>query len=439
MERKPLLAVVYSPRSRPWWEIAEAAADVCRLLWIADEAELGTTARVLRKLGKVIDATGRGDEDLAAAVRAERPDGITSYFDDDLYRQASLASALGLPGPSVDAVERLNDKLLQRRALEAAGVPQPGFTAIGEVADSIEIDRLCETLTFPMMLKPRDGTASRDIYSIRDREDLVEGLKNVDHPSHMILEERMADTPASDACADQVSVDTIVSRGTFSHFGVLGFFPIAPPFRLSGCFFPSDVPRSDIPELFSLAAASIRAVGADSGCFRTEIKRTPDGWKIIEINGRPSGVTPALVKLASGVPVLQLNMRLALGEHVVVEGPVPCERIAYRYFREPPESALRVSMISRLNELRERDGVLEIDVFKEIGDSVDWRNGSMDRVFQVTGAVTDYVELAEHYRACSSEDFVTYEYQCSLEEQAGPGESASPSGSGLDARLDRAV
>ena len=411
MDDKPLLAVVYSPRSKPWWEIAEAAGAVCRLLWIADETALGTTARVLRKLGKVIDTAGLMEEDLVAAVRAQHPDGVTCYVDKDLPRQAVLTTALGLPGPAVDAVTRLNDKLLQRQALEAAGLPVPRFTPIKDNLDSVEIDRLCQTLRFPMLIKPRQGTASRDIVPIADREELVSTLEDVARPSEMILEERMADTPSPDPSADQVSVDTVASSGTLSHLGILGFFPIAPPFRLSGCFFPADLPRSEVPELFALAAACIQAIGADTGCFRTEIKRTPHGWKIIEINGRPSGVTPALVQLASGVPVLELNMRLALGERVTVEGPVPCDRISYRYFSQPPTSAVTVSVISRLNDLRERAGVLDIDVFKEIGDPVDWRNGSLDRVFQVTGTVANYAELAEHFRACSADSFVAYEHQ----------------------------
>jgi biotin carboxylase len=309
-------------------------------------------------------------------------------------------------------VTRLTDKLLQRQALEAAAVPEPRFTAINDDRDIVdEIDRLCEILRFPMLLKPRDGSASRDILLIADREDLVTALKNLERPSDMILEERMADTSRPDPFADQVCVETIVSRGASRHLGILGYFPIAPPFRLSGLFFPADIPGTEVTELFGLATESIGAIGAEIGCFRTEIKRTPDGWKIIEINGRPSCVTPALVQLASGVPVLQLSMRHALGEHVVVEGPVPCDRIAYRYIGEPPMTALRVGTISRLTELRERAGVLEIDVFKKIGDPVDWRNGSLDRVFQVTGTAADYVELAEHYHACSADSFVTYEYQ----------------------------
>ena len=410
MDTKPLLAVVYSPRSRSWWEVYEAARNVCRLLWITDESALGSTARMLHKVGTVVDSSGCTQAELVAAIQAERPQGITSYFDDDLQLQAALACALGLPGPSVDAVALLTDKLLQRRALEAAGVPIPRFTAIEATVDALEIDRLCETLSFPVLLKPRDGTASRDIVAIQDRDDLVLGLSGVTCPSRMILEEQMADCAPCGPWADQVSVDTIVSRGNLSHLGVLGFFPIEPPFRLSGCFFPADVPQADISELFELAGASIRAVGADSGCFRTEIKRTPEGWKIIEVNGRPSGVTPALVQHAAGVPLLELSMRLALGEHVVVEGPVPCARISYRYFRAPPTTAQRVEVISRLNELRERPGVIDIDVFKETGDAVDWRNGSLDRVFQVTGTVGDYEELAEHLYACSANSYVTYEH-----------------------------
>ena len=184
-----------------------------------------------------------------------------------------------------------------------------------------------------------------------------------------------------------------------------------PPFRSSGGFFPADVPPSDIPELFNLATASVRALGSDFGFYRTEIKLTPHGCKIIEINGRPTGLTPTVVKLASGVPLLQLGMQLALGEHVVLEGPVSCDRIAYRYYHEPPISARRVLAITGLGHLGERPGVLQIDVHKQVGDPVDWRSGSLDKVFQVTGTVGDYAELAEHYAVCAANSYVTYAHE----------------------------
>jgi argininosuccinate lyase len=147
------------------------------------------------------------------------------------------------------------------------------------------------------------------------------------------------------------------------------------------------------------------------GCCRTEIKLSPQGRKIIEVNGRPTGLTPATVKLAAGLPLLQLSMRLALGEHVVLDGPLTCDKVAYRFYREPPISAEKVISISGLEELRKRPGVVQLDVHKQAGDPVDWRSGSLDKIFQVTGAVADHAELAEHYRACAEDVVVTYQHR----------------------------
>lgn len=412
--QEPLLAIVFSSRSRSWTEIVEAGADLCRFLWIVDcrEPDMGDTVRVLRRFGKVIDTAGCTPEKVIQHIHGEHPDGIASFFDTDLHRQAWMAAALGLPSPSVRATARLTDKLLQRKALEAAGVPGPRFSAINESVDQSEIDRLCGALRFPMVIKPRDGTACRDVLPVADADALTRILAEAEHPSEMILEERMEDLPPSSApYADRVSIDSIVSRGVFSHIGITGLFPMVEPFRSSGGFFPAEVPDSDIPELFALTTAAIQALGADFGCYRTEIKLTPNGRKIIEVNGRPSGLTPVNVKLASGLPLLQMCMRLGLGEHVVIEGPIKCDRVAYRFYCEPPMSAQRYVGSTGLEALSRLPGIVQIDLHKSSGDPVNWRNGSLDKIFQVTGAVADHAELAEHYRACTEDVVVTYEHE----------------------------
>jgi glucosamine--fructose-6-phosphate aminotransferase (isomerizing) len=58
-------------------EIVDAAADVCRLLWIVDEPKLAAGTRaVLRRLGTVVDAAGCTPEELIMLVDAERPDAL---------------------------------------------------------------------------------------------------------------------------------------------------------------------------------------------------------------------------------------------------------------------------------------------------------------------------------------------------------------------------
>jgi biotin carboxylase len=412
LSREPLLAVVYNPRSRPWSEVVDTASGLCRLLWVVDSSKpgVGVVTGVLRKFGKVIDAAGCTDQQLVHSVYAERPDGVTSYSDADLHRQAWLAEALQLPSPTVRSVTLLTDKLLQREALETAGVAQPRFSAVREPADWSEVERLSGLLRFPVMLKPRDGSACRGISSVDDPDELARLLKEIEHPVGMIVEERMEDLVGTAApYADRVSIDSIVSRGVISHLGITGLFAMAPPFRSRGGFFPAQVAPAEITEMFAMATACIEALGSGFGCYRTEIKLTPEGRKIIEVNGRPTGLTPGVVKLAAGLPLLQMCMRLALGEHIVVEGPVHCDAIAYRYYDEPPMSAEKVIGISGLEQLRQLPGVVRVDVHKSPGDPVDWQNGSLDKVFQVTGTVKDYAELAEHYRACTEDVVVSYQ------------------------------
>lgn len=414
MAQGPLLAVVYEPRSRPWAEIVEAASGVCRLLWVVDSTVPGTevVAKALRRFGTVVDVGDCSGQQIIQRVYAERPDGIVSYTDDDLHRQAWLAEALGLPSPSVRAAALLTDKLLQREALAAAGLPVPKFSSVRTPADKSEVARLCESLSFPMLLKPRDGAGCRNIVPVADEDELERLLEDLDNPVGAILEEQMSDCEATGApYADRVSLDSVVSGGVVSHIGVTGLFSMVPPFRSSGGFFPADLPERAQSELFELASSCVAALGCDFGCFRTEVKLTPDGYKIIEVNGRPTGLTPPTVKLASGLPLLQMCIRLAVGEHVVVSRPVPCERVAYRYYREPPMSAERVVAITGLKELGQLPGVVQVDVLKGIGDGVDWHNGSLDRIFQVTGTVAGYAELAEQYRACSNDVVVTYEHR----------------------------
>jgi biotin carboxylase len=409
-EQKPLLGVVYSPRSRPWMEIAEAAADTCRLLWILKESEFGSTVRALRKVGRVVDIEGRTPEEILQIVHAERPDGITCYWDPDLHLQAWIATALELPTTPIATVARLNDKLLQREAHRSAGVPVPRFSAVSDAPDDAEVARLSADVGFPALLKPRNGTACQGIQLVEDSPELGRLLRDLDHPGQMILEERMEDLPAVGPYADRVSIETIACEGNYGHLGVTGLFQMKPPFRSTGGFFPAQLSPSETPEFFDLATTAIKALGSDFGFYRTEIKLTPQGPKIIEINGRPTGLTPTVVRLASGLPLLQLAMRLALGERIVVNGPVSCDRIAYRYYAEPPMSATKVLAIGGLSALADLPGVRQIDVHKEVGDAVDWRHGSLDKIFQVTGTVENYTELAEHHAACADESYVTYEH-----------------------------
>ncbi|HXW80938.1 MAG TPA: ATP-grasp domain-containing protein [Acidimicrobiales bacterium] len=385
---------------------------MCELLWVIDTRVPGTSliAQVLQRVGQVVDIAECTDQQLVQRAYDAGTKGVVSYLDPDLHRQAWLAEALDLPTSSVRATALLTDKLLQREALAVAGVAQPRFSAVREPVDDHEVDRLCGELDFPLLFKPRDGMACRGISAVHDEEELRRLLRATERPAEMLLEELMPDcAPTGAPYAGRVTVESVESRGVTSHYAIIGLFSMVPPFRSSGGFFPADVPPDEAQEILALATGAIKALGSGFGCYRTEVKLTPDGPKVIEVNGRPTGLTPATVELAAGFDVMAMSMRIALGEHIVLEGQLVNQGVAYRYYGEPPMSAERVLTIEGLEKLQDLGGVTSVEVHKAAGDPVDWRNGSLDRIFQVTGLVGDYAELARHHRAFAEDVIITYQ------------------------------
>jgi len=116
---------------------------------------------------------------------------------------------------------------------------------------------------------------------------------------------------AERAFADYVSVESLVAYGEISHLAVTGRFPLARPFRETGMFIPADLPQAQQAVVLEVATAALRALGVQTGCFHTEIKLTPSGPRVIEVNGRLGGGVPDMLFQASGVSLLPLPFALS--------------------------------------------------------------------------------------------------------------------------------
>jgi biotin carboxylase len=146
-----------------------------------------------------------------------------------------------------------------------------------------------------------------------------------------------------------------------------------------------------------------------TGGFHTEIKLTPDGPRVLEVNGRLGGGVPEMLSQASGVSIMRLSMRVALGERVVVDGPVPCARVGWRFLFQPPASARRVVGIEGLDRLAELAGVNTIFVNRSPGDPVDWREGTRHYIYSAFGVSADYDGLLEVDRFLHEQVSILYD------------------------------
>jgi biotin carboxylase len=168
-------------------------------------------------------------------------------------------------------------------------------------------------------LKPVDLCAGMYVRLVRDESELEDGLRALDtvptnarqqpRRTRYLLEEYMT--------GEEVSVETATDHGQTSVIGItdktLGGFPA---FIEVGHMFPARLERRDALATQDLVRQALTAVELDHGVAHTEVKLTPRGPRIVEINARLGGnYIPDLVRKVTSVDIPQVMVQLALGEH----------------------------------------------------------------------------------------------------------------------------
>ena len=390
---------------------------MCDLVWVVDSNDAAAwMVRLVRKLGRLVDIAGMTEEEAADALGALHPDGIVAYADAQMATAAELGERLGLDYHDRVVAERLLDKVAQRQALRDGGLPVPTCVAVPARATPDAMDEVLAAIEFPVVIKPRQGAASRDTHMVHDEKTLralIAEQSTDDDESTMVVESYMvgASPPPSGLFSDYVSVESVVAAGEISHLAVTGRLPQDEPFRETGLVIPSDFDPALQEEILALATAAIRAVGVRVGCLHTEIKVTTNGPRVIEVNGRIGGFVPQTLKLASPTTDLfELSRRVALGEKVVFDGLVPTTGVGYVIAQQPPIGAQRVSNVEGLDRLADYPGVDAVALSRKAGDEVDWRKGSHEYVFSVLGNVPQHEDMEKLEQFIADEVTVTYEW-----------------------------
>jgi biotin carboxylase len=409
----PLVAVGYGPRCVPVMQLAEAAAGVCDLLWMIDGAQPGMPemAELLQRFGPVLDLSGLGVAQMATLLSAYEPDALVTYLDTGMVAYAELAEALGLPFHSPATAAALTDKSRQRQVLAAAGLDMPPCHVVRPDQREGDLAHAESEVGWPAILKPRSAQGSRYTFLARDPTEL-DRLLTALGPGRpdMVLEGYLADVPARAGAsyAAYVSVESVVASGVISHLALTGRFPLAENFRETGFFIPAALEEGEQASVLALATAAIEALDIRIGCLHTEIKFTPGGPRLIEVNGRVGGGVPEMLERAAGIPLLEYTLRIGLGEEIRVSGPVATERIGYRFFLQPPAVSATVAAIDGIDKVSDFPGVDTISVHHGPGADLDWRDGTRNHIMAVVGSAADYAELAAVNRLLLQEVTVTY-------------------------------
>ncbi len=412
---KPRLVVPYGRMTLSPMTLAQAASGLCELLWLVNlsEPEAAEAERIMKRLGIVVNVDGVAPEDWAAVVEPYRPTGIVSFSDANMPELAELSDALGLHFHSPEVVARFRDKSEQRAAFRAAGLPTPQLLVIPAGVTEAEVRRIVAGASYPAVLKPRYGNDSRLVSLVDGPDTLLELLGQLTaepEPWDMVLEDYLGDIAPclGEGFANYLSVESFTVGGAISHFATTGRFPPAEPFRETGFFIPSSVEGADAETVQALATAALSALGVTTGCTHTEIKFTPAGPRVIEVNGRLGGGIPLMFELSTGASAIRLAMEIAVG---VTPSPLPepsRDALGFRFMFQGPTWAREVTAVKGLDKVGAMPEVRLVVLHRPPGTPIDWRIGNHDYVFAVAGIAAGYDDVRRIQRVIDETVTVSY-------------------------------
>jgi biotin carboxylase len=308
----------------------------------------------------VLKATARLSIDGVLTVSADRAVPVV----------AAVAEARGLPGIGVETAHLLTHKVAMRRRLADAGVPQPRFAAIRTLS---ERRRAADEVGFPAVLKPADSGGQRGLFR-------VESVDDIDAHLH----EALNASPTGEAILEQYIEGTEMNGIVIARQNDAIPLTLSDRLRPPGVGFgvgwihvyPATTFGAQLEESERVAVHTVHALGLKNAVAFPQLIASPDGSvQVVECAARiPGGQMADLVRFAVGVDLVDVQLRMALGEelpdelvHAQFKQP-----LAIRFFTaEPgPLPTGRVKRIGPLDKVLAFPGVVQADVYLQVGETI---------------------------------------------------------------------
>lgn len=321
---------------------------------------------------------------IAGRFRREEIAGVTTTSDFYVQAAAGIADWLVLPANPVAAVTCCRDKTATRRALAAAGVPQPRFRVVRGADDVAEA---VAEVGLPCVVKPADDSGSRNVLLCSTVAEAAAQVKRI-----LAIRLNVRGLPASRTAlveeyldAPEFSVETFHMGTEVVFAGITAKRLTAPPFFAeTGHDFPARLAPPVAGEVLRTTRAALDAVGMRFGPCHTEVRLTATGAAVIEINPRlAGGMIPELIKLATGVDLLEQQVRAAAGMPVSF-GQTAAGHAGIRFLAAGrPGTLLRVDGTERAERIA---GIERVVVTVPAGSDVQPPRSAYDRLGYVVAA-----------------------------------------------------
>jgi D-alanine-D-alanine ligase len=259
----------------------------------------------LERLGHEVAAIDVGG-DLVKRLVGERPDvafvAMHGVGGEDGTVQ-ELLEILGVPftGPGAAACARCMDKILAKHAIVEAGLPTPSWfafneTAFRELGAADALERLEESLGFPLVVKPSRGGSSLGVRFAASPAEIPEALVSAfSYDDRVLLERFVAGRELAVSILGEEAlpvVEAIPAQGDRYDFEAR--------YEIGRTRFvcPAELSREEESAVSDAALATYRALGC-TGFARIDLILGDDGPWLLEANAIPGLTDTSLLPQAA--------------------------------------------------------------------------------------------------------------------------------------------
>lgn len=361
---------------------------------VVDTPHVHRAMPLLRHYGDVTSL-----DDLLHEPPARSGAAVLTFSERLLIQTARLAEAIGGYGHSPQTAVALADKVAQRALVARAGVDLVRHRAVRELS---ELDDAIRHVGLPAVVKPARGGASQNTFLVAEPEqagEVVAVLARQDEvPDGFIVEEYLAGR-TEPGFGDFVSVESVVVDGRVTHLAVTGNLPLVPPFRETGHFWPPHIGRSEIRQAEAITSAVLEALGVRFGICHTELKLTPTGPRLIEVNGRLGGFIAELAHRTVGLDLVRVAGLVALGERPELPG-LDLDGVFFQYHNPGPLFPSRLDAVAGAKDVERLPGVDSYRLFARPGTVFDGESRTV-RLDAVYGRAADHAGMVQLAEACA--------------------------------------
>lgn len=335
------------------------------------------------------------------AARRFRADAILSLSEFGVLSAAQAASALELPGNSIQVAINSTNKIAQRKIGDQFGIRQPRYCLIDSYEQAVEA---INVLGYPAVIKPPSSAAARGISVIRESKEIEPAWRYaqiVSNNAQILCEEYVPGREFSCEVFSDGKNIRVLAVGERTLYSIPSH-PVA-----QQILYPALLDDQSTKALY-LAIEKITYAMNINGPSHTEMILAPDGhfyWLESAARGGGGNIWTQIVQSVSGVDYLELSIRFTLGQVVSVPDQNPIQRGACYLFLDPPRGKL-VS-VHGADAASKVPGIIDIGITVNIGDEIKAPLTGADRVGWIVSTGKDRTEALQ--RAIEAEALLIFE------------------------------